>query len=228
MSALQPYLDVLMSECVTTPEVARAWDGDDLFGELVCCLYSGCYETFWNQTDYNNQVKSGPKREYCSKRCRGKARDEKELKDRANNRTLKQQIVNIAFGHLNRDRYIGFDGRYEGPLNKPVTLIVTIRKDKGYHPMPIDVHVKPLDVKDNSNRDILADQDWCNRQRAFPHTNPMPRAFHAFCTQCVDMVIDAKASIVRATKGVYLPVNHDCARVRVFNLMGELLEVRAL
>lgn len=51
--------------------------------------------------------------------------------------------------------------------------------------------------------------------------------FKNLCTQCTEVVVDEKtARVVRVTKGVYLPVDHDCKRVRVYNLKGQLIEVK--
>lgn len=153
---------------------------------------------------------------HCSRACQ-------KHSVRNENAALRVKLNNIAFAHRNRDRYIGFDGKYEGPLNICVTLNVTIRKDKGYRAMPIDVHVKPIEPR--FSQVTPDDVDWAERQRAFPHSQPMPYQFKTFCPHCVDMVISAK---VRATRGVYLPVEHACPRVRVYDLMGKLIEVKQL
>lgn len=215
--------DVQSPECVTTPKVAP---GQDSFGFLVCCEHSDCYNTFFNNTGYDNQPIKGVPRQYCSRICKSRSRDKKEMQDRVAARSLKQQVVNIVWAHLNRDRYIGFDGKYEGPLNQCFTIEVAIRKDRGYHPMPIDVHVRPVEPK--FAQVTPEDVDWAQRQRAFQHSQSMPRPFKTFCTNCVEMVIDTGNKKVRATKGVYLPIEHDCARVRVYDLQGVLLEVKEI
>lgn len=197
MSGL-PLSDVAGSECAYTDYLRR----------IICV---GCGDEF--EPSRTNQ-------RYCTRDCQhNSTRDEASQ--------LKKKLNNIAHLRLNRDRYISLiDGRYEGPMNKCVTLVLTIKKDRGYHPMPIDVHVKPVEPR--FSQVTIEDVDWAQRQLAFPHTQPMPRLFRSFCVHCVEMVIDEAAAQVRATRGVYLPVEHDCARVRVYDLRGNLLEVKQL
>src|ERR1039458_2082087 len=63
----------------------------------------------------------------------------------------------------------------------------------------------------------IDDPDWASRQQAFPHTVPMPKLLKNHCPSCTDVVGP------RVTKGVYLPVEHDCPRTRVYDLHGKLL-----
>ena len=165
-----------------------------------------------------------PQARYCSRACQHHATTNSARDMQAEmERELKTVARNISHRYLNRDRYIGIDGRYEGPLNKCVTFVVKIEKDKGYHPMPIDVHVRAIEPK--FNHVTPEDVDWGLRQgRA---TQVMPRKHNTFCAVCVEMVID-DARHVRVTKGLYLPIEHQCNSVRVYNLQGKLLEVKPL
>lgn len=73
----------------------------------------------------------------------------------------------------------------------------------------------------------LDGHEWIERAKPFPHTLAMPRAFRAFCVHCVDVVLSNKKPwVIRHTKGVYLPIEHECHSVRVYNLQGTLLEVK--
>lgn len=73
----------------------------------------------------------------------------------------------------------------------------------------------------------LDDHDWAQQQKAFPHSLSMPKALKHFCPDCVDTVV-SKHKSVRVTRGVYLPIEHECNRVRVYDLAGKLLEVKPL
>lgn len=130
---------------------------------------------------------------------------------------------NIAFRHFNRDRYLSFDGKYEGPLNKCDTTVEVLKKDHGYHPMPRNVHVRALEPKFNNV--TPDDVDWATKQRGFAHSLSMPRTMNNFCPKCTDAVVDDGKHEVRITRGVYRPINHDCPRVFVHDLQGKLIEV---
>lgn len=171
---------------------------------------------------------------YCSRDCQhNSSRDMVADLERE----LKSVCKNIAYGHLNRDRSIGFDGRYEGPLNQPITVIVTLRKDPAGTPRGVDCPTPKI----QPHYGVLTpeDHDWAQRQKAFPHSDSMPRAFAYFCAACTEMVIDGNRS-VRVTRGVYLPKEHQCGTktpqgkwdgkgsIRVFDLQGKLLEVKSL
>lgn len=137
---------------------------------------------------------------------------------------LRVVLANIVYSYLNRDRYFSFDGRYEGPLNKSITFVMRHKKDKGYHPMPVDVHVEPAAPK--FTMVTIEDVEWGKKQGRT--TQQMPRRFNSFCADCVEVVIDRESKKVRVTKGVYLSIEHECKRVRFYNLHGALLEVQKL
>lgn len=69
---------------------------------------------------------------------------------------------------------------------------------------------------------------WAERHKAFSHTLAMPRSLRNFCPMCVDKVIDYTSKPARTTVGVYLPVEHACPRIRLYDLMGKLIEVKQL
>lgn len=198
---LTTFIDMLVPECATTQEV-----------EARLCIR--CGEEF-------TPSKFHPKQRHCSRYCQhNTVRDMQAEMEQE----LKRVARNISFSYLNRDRYMGFDGRTEGPANKSVTFVVSIAKDKGYHPMPIDVHVRAIEPK--FTQVTPEDVDWGHRQgRA---TQVMPRKHHSFCAVCVEMVIDEAEKRVRVTKGVYLPIEHTCNSVRVYDLRNNLLEIKPL
>lgn len=203
MSTIQPYLDVLMSECAYT----------DFLGCLDCPI---CNKEF---------VATRKDQKQCSKRCANVAAHRRRDKEREEKRELRAIANNIAFARLHRDRAIGFDGRYEGPLNQCFTVLVTIRKDKPGTPQGHADHRKPIEPRFNNV--TPDDVDWADRQRAFAHSQSMPRAFNSWCASCAEMVIGAD-KVVRITRGVYLPIEHQCNSVRVYDLAGKLLEVKSL
>lgn len=167
-----------------------------------------------------------PQAKFCSRACAHSATNNFARDMEAEMlRELKTVTRNVAYGYLNRDRYIGMDGRYEGPMNKSVTFVESIVKDKGYHPMPIDVHVRAIEPK--FTQVTPEDVDWGNRQGRKGHT-PMHRKHNNFCAVCVQVVIDKDKRQVRTTKGVYLPIEHQCNSVRVYDLRGKLLETKTL
>lgn len=74
----------------------------------------------------------------------------------------------------------------------------------------------------------MDDHDHIERAKPFPHTLTMPRAFRVFCPNCIEVVLsNKKPFVIRMTKGVYLPIEHECNSVRVYSLQGTLLEVKA-
>lgn len=186
----------------------------DFLGCLAC---TGCGKDF--VPERMDQVN-------CSKRCANHVAHLKRDEQRAEAKELKAHVQGIAFAYLNRDRYIGFDGRYEGPLNQPITIVAKIRKDHGYHPMPRNVHIEPVAAKFHTV--TPEDVDWATKQKSFGHSQSMPRPFNTFCAVCVEMVIDKSERSVRVTKGVYLPIEHKCGSVRVYDLRGNLLETKQL
>lgn len=85
-----------------------------------------------------------------------------------------------------------------------------------------------LHRKPPNKRTTLDDHEWVARQRSFPHTHEMPRRFTSYCAHCTEVVLSVKRPwVVRITKGVYLPIEHECNSVRVYNLQGNLIEVKA-
>jgi predicted nucleic acid-binding Zn ribbon protein len=193
--------EVQRSECVIT----------DYLGCLICWV---CNNEF-------TPIRADQKQ--CSKRCANVAAHRRRDQEREERQWMKTLAKNVAHRHLNRDRYIGFDGKYEGPLNQCFTVIVALRKDHGYHPMPIDVHVKPVEPK--FTQITPEDVDWCDRQQAFPHSKTMPHLFKSFCASCTEVIVDGVKREVRVTKGIYTTKDHDCC-VRVLDLQGKLLEVK--
>lgn len=205
MSELTTNADGPMLECVTTLNVD---------GGLRECDRCGC--------DISHKR---PQAKYCSRACQHHATTNSARDMQAEMvRELKSVTRNIAYGYLNRDRSIGFDGRYEGPMNKSVTFEVKLAKDKGYHPMPIDVHVRAIEPK--FTHVTPEDVDWGHRQGR--PTQLMPRKHNSFCAVCVEMVIDESEHRVRVTKGLYLPIEHACNSVRLYDLRGNLLETKPL
>lgn len=76
---------------------------------------------------------------------------------------------------------------------------------------------------------MLDDNEHINEAKPFSHTLTMPRAFRTFCVDCVDVVLsNKKPFVIRMTKGVYLPIDHDCNSVRIYDLKGNLIEVKPL
>src|SRR6202030_1544831 len=55
------------------------------------------------------------------------------------------------------------------------------KKDRGYHAMPIDVHVQPVAPK--FSQVTPDDVDWATRQSAFEHSLTMPRKAANFCAE---------------------------------------------
>jgi len=79
--------------------------------------------------------------------------------------------------------------------------------------------------KDAPTEPKRTDQEWAAEQTQFPHTLPMPRSLKTFCPDCVDAVLDiARNKYLRTTRGVYLPIDHECNSVRVYDLAGKLRE----
>jgi hypothetical protein len=60
--------------------------------------------------------------------------------------------------------------------------------------------------------DYLADEEWATGQKAFAHSQAMPRLLKNFCPTCVEMVLVGDKP-VRVTRGVYLPIEHQCGSV---------------
>lgn len=194
-------LSVLVPECVGT-----------LKHEARKCTVCG--------DDIPTEKRSGTK--LCSRACQHNAARDMTLEME---RELKLVARNAWFRMVNRNKALSFDGRYEGPSGLRV-VFSKFTKDKVTEHKGVDVHVRPVEPKHS----VLTpeDHDHATKQRAFPHSQSMPRAFTSFCTSCIEMVIDTRQSEVRVTRGVYLPIEHDCARVRVYDLVGKLIEVKSL
>jgi hypothetical protein len=103
----------------------------------------------------------------------------------------------------------------------------------------------PLEKTVIEQKSFAYDHDWATNQAPFPHSLPMPRHYNYICLNCTDQVVEvietyehpwskrvgekpitSVTRVIRETKGVYLPVEHDCPRVRVYDLQGKLLEVK--
>jgi hypothetical protein len=97
-------------------------------------------------------------------------------------RNLRVESANIAVGHLRSFKYMSFDGRWEGPDNLHFTVLVGLRKDHGYHAMPIDVHVRPIEPK--FNLVTPEDVDWSKRQRQFRQPDELLKPKTNFCPTC--------------------------------------------
>jgi hypothetical protein len=128
---------------------------------------------------------------------------------------------------LNNDggRRVGFKKTFIGYCNSvdsfPASYVY--RMLNGFD--PDTAHIPQ--PKSDFNQVTPEDVDWADRQKAFPHTLAMPRFLRNFCPSCREQVT-AKEKVITTRRGVYLPVEHDCARVRVYDLRGNLLEVKQL
>lgn len=89
------------------------------------------------------------------------------------------------------------------------------------------INIQPHRQSTRKKHSIIDDHDWASRQQPFPHTLYMPRAYKNFCTDCEESVVNGDKT-VRHTRGVYLPIEHQCNRVRVYDLAGKLLEVKQI
>jgi hypothetical protein len=74
------------------------------------------------------------------------------------------------------------------------------------------LHVKPMGPR--FGQVTPEDVVWASRQSAFPHSQPMPRCFKNFCPHCAEVVTNSD-SVLRETKGLYLPIEHECPKVHV-------------
>lgn len=163
----------------------------------------------------NNIDHMRPNAQYCSRTCQKHAVRESDT-------LVRVRLRNLAYQRLNRDRGFTFDGRYEGPLTNPITIVNVKRKDTGY--VPAD-YSTPCPVDAPKFTQVTPDDvDWALKQKGVSHALPMPRPLSNYCVCCREAVIDGTKE-VRVTKGCYLPVEHDCPRTRVYDLHGKLLEV---
>lgn len=76
--------------------------------------------------------------------------------------------------------------------------------------------------------DSIYDHDWATRQRKIRHTRKLHRRFENFCNDCIEVILDAGYRVVRITRGVYLSTEHECNSVRIYDVHGNLLEVKSL
>lgn len=222
-------------ECLGTENLGADKSNGSMLGQILAAICKQCKEPI--------PVGTRKDAKYCSRECQHPAT--KHIA-RDMQRDLERELHtigrNIAFRHFNRDRYLSFDGKYEGPLNKCDTTVEVLKKDHGYHPMPRNVHVRAIEPKFNNV--TPDDEQWakgshlsgcdglpcvCGRSRHnFQHTHSMPRRSKVFCATCTDAVVDDSKKEVRVTKGVYLPIEHECSKLRVYDLTGRLLEVLSL
>jgi hypothetical protein len=160
------------------------------------CIFPFCNE----EVEQTNNGRGHRNKIYCAEhaRYRNGNRDRWQvLKDRID--TLNE---NEAFAYLNKFRYMGFDGKYEGPSNLCFTVVTGLKKDRGYHAMPIDEHLKPITNphqitaaelhtlrEEERARDVRA--VMMNRQTGLsrPQTN--------YCPHCTTDVEDAVMSLKR-------------------------------
>ncbi len=159
-------------------------------------------------------------------RYRSGARDERTKERRAEDAILTQRAIDSWLRIYNRSRAFSTFGKND-PLDKLPTVQVVRVKDKGYHPMPIDVHLDPLPHKHVDALTIHVEGEYQASQTKSLHATDMPRKHTSFCATCVDMVVDDIAS-VRVNKGVYLPIEHQCNSMRVYDLRGNLLETKPI
>lgn len=207
MSTL-PITDLLATpspECVATQDLTRK------------CL--GCGDPL--------PTAFGRPRKYC-KGCNPQRNFSRDMNADLE-RELKLVAKNIGHRHLNRDKYLGFDGKYEGPLNQCFTTEVAFRKDKAGAPVGADCPTPALEKKFVDGVVVHSEGEYQAKwHSAFPHSAPMHRVYNSFCTSCADAVVDSNTKTVRITRGVYLPIEHKCNSVRVYDLAGKLLEVKSL
>lgn len=165
---------------------------------------------------YNARVGS----RFCGRTC----------KDSYRNSTRSERTVqsrNERFKRINRDRYLArCDGKYEGPLNQSDTTVDKLIKDRAPStPKGVDCPCPTLPVKNNKNRDIIRDEQFDARGSGLRH--PMPRQRTNFCAVCVEVVVDGSGKVVRSTRGVFQPIDHDCKK-RTFGLNGKLIKEEEL
>lgn len=208
----QSTVELQSPECVPTDYLGcLEQEEHSVLGRIIACMCGNEFQV--RRKDQKN----------CTKLCANKVAHGVRDAKRRDNKELHMIGKNIAFRHFNRDRYLSFDGKYEGPLNKCDTTVEVLKKDTGYRAMPIDVHVKPIEPKFNNV--TPDDVDWATKQKSFPHSLAMPRVANNFCTRCSEAIVDGGKKEVRVTRGVYLPIEHDCPKVRVYDLQGKLMEV---
>lgn len=198
----------LLTNCEAEPRETCA--GTEKYGADKCCQVCG---------DKIPKTKRSDSR-FCSRACQKHSARSMQAELIAE---LKMVYRNLFHCYANRDRYIAFDGVYEGPTNQAVTVVNNLKKDTGYKACPSAEHIEPREPK--FNQVTVEDVDWATRQKAFSHTQSMVRLSKSFCVHCVDVVIDESRREVRVTNGVYQPIEHSCNKIRVYNLQGVLLGI---
>ena len=208
--------------------------------EIAICKALGCHVEFDPNTNYEGvpRPKDGRRREFCGKACKNVQRHRERDAERKLNRNATTEQKNKEFRANHRDHFWDFDPRYVGPGTSSSLALP--------EPKPIprghDVHVRPVPVKFVDGVTTHQEGEAQQWRPGFAHSKPMPRSYNSFCTQCTEVVIvetntyefgnprlgieSTTHRVVRESKGVYLPVDHDCPRVRVYDLQGKLLEVK--
>lgn len=164
---------------------------------------------------------------YCGQVCNQANKHSNEAVKRKAAKEIRTAQRNKEFADLNRDRYINkIDARTAGPLNTSDTTIEKLVKDKRVSVVPLSRDIPTPKVGSKFVQyDPLEYEQFDKKQKSFTHSLSMPRNNKCFCTQCAERVVDKKGNEVRVTRGVYLPIEHDCPRVRVYDLQGKLIEV---
>lgn len=201
-------------KCVTTQNLNTQME------ELVVDLLATENQCEWCGSDVNLSTKRRGKHVFCTHECAVSF----------NNSTRSERTVqsrNERFRRINRDRYLArCDGKYEGPLNQSDTTVDKLIKDPApTTPKGVDCPCPTLPVKNNKNRDIIRDEQFDARGSGLRH--PMPRQRTNFCAVCVEVVVDGSGKVVRSTRGVFLPIDHDCKK-RTFGLNNKLIKEEEL
>lgn len=159
----------------------------DMLGD--CCVICG--------TEIEQPTR-GRKRtycEFCSNGGHGARNREQYFRNRLN-----EVAENVASSHLRAFKYMSFDGRYEGPTNLCFQVVTALKFDRGYKPMPIDVHVKPAHFPQTMYT-ALDDHEHVLRQKplrdglARPKTNHCPHC----STEREELVLVMKKEVVWET-----------------------------
>jgi hypothetical protein len=88
--------------------------------------------------------------------------------------------------------------------------------DRGYHVCPaIDLPKQIVRFNQVTPEDV----GW-GLKSAFKHSRNMPPLLTNFCPNCSESVVAAN-KLVRSTRGMYLPIKHECPAQRVYNGVPE-------
>jgi hypothetical protein len=89
-------------------------------------------------------------------------------------KAARQQQRNSEFQRINRHKTLAFDGRWEGPLNKPITVVVSKVKeddDRPHYMMNVGIvkhnhhhESDPVETQTTFNVVTPEDHDWATRQ----------------------------------------------------------------